>query len=614
MREKIREKIRKERDEFGRSNDQRQHQQQPRRDAEPPRRDEEYDRRRSRDHPRYHHGNDNDTADGDDDHSRRHQETRRNGGGQQQQRQRRFTDHERRRDNSDRRQYDDNGEPHDDTRQYYHEPPLNTHTKATHTPSLRELAPGQVVHGKVVRMETYGAFVEFGNHQRGLVHISQLKPERVQQVSDILTLQQPVYCVVLGFEGPKIRLSLVGVDQSTGTLDFSFRLPDESSREPAGIYGPGGGAGERSSAMMMGSNHRQRAQERQRLLREIDVRHWKDEPPLQGIWGRSPSPPPIKKAVVDETKDDSTSSSENGDNSSSSGSDSSSESSEESRRRRRRKRRVREDSGKRRRTNHREKKDNSSTDSDSSSESSEESRRRRRRKRRGREDSGKRRRTSHRDRRRRRQKSPSTSASDNSASSSDSDESSIKSSSVDSKRLGVVDHEDMPPPPTMDAQDLREAQEFQKAVQGGNRRGDDDDSDDDGPMPLAQTTMDGSGANQNSAAYGKALLPGEGQALAAYVQQNLRIPRRGEIGYTGDEIESYETSGYVMSGSRHARMNAVRIRKENQVYSAEEQRALALITMEENQQKESQLLTDFRTMLKEKQRLREMAAKKGGGD
>jgi len=60
-----------------------------------------------------------------------------------------------------------------------------------------------------------------------------------------------------------------------------------------------------------------------------------------------------------------------------------------------------------------------------------------------------------------------------------------------------------------------------------------------------------------------------------------------------------------MSGSRHTRMNAVRIRKENQVYSAEEQRALALITLEEKQQKEAKLMQDFRTMLKERQDLRE---------
>jgi len=52
-----------------------------------------------------------------------------------------------------------------------------------------------------------------------------------------------------------------------------------------------------------------------------------------------------------------------------------------------------------------------------------------------------------------------------------------------------------------------------------------------------------------------------------------------------------------MSGSRHTRMNAVRIRKENQIYSAEEQRALALLTLEERQQKEANLLQDFRAML-----------------
>ena len=67
-----------------------------------------------------------------------------------------------------------------------------------------------------------------------------------------------------------------------------------------------------------------------------------------------------------------------------------------------------------------------------------------------------------------------------------------------------------------------------------------------------------------------------------------------------------------MSGSRHARMNAVRIRKENQIYSAEEQRALALITYEENQQKEAALLQDFRSMLKEKRS--EMRSRRGGED
>ena len=42
-----------------------------------------------------------------------------------------------------------------------------------------------------------------------------------------------------------------------------------------------------------------------------------------------------------------------------------------------------------------------------------------------------------------------------------------------------------------------------------------------------------------------------------------------------------------MSGSRHKRMNAVRIRKENQIYSAEEKRALQLFNHEEKQARPS---------------------------
>lgn len=50
--------------------------------------------------------------------------------------------------------------------------------------------------------------------------------------------------------------------------------------------------------------------------------------------------------------------------------------------------------------------------------------------------------------------------------------------------------------------------------------------------------------------FGHALLPGEGAAMAAFVAEGKRIPRRGEIGLTSDEIAQYESVGYVMSGSR----------------------------------------------------------------
>ena len=37
--------------------------------------------------------------------------------------------------------------------------------------------------------------------------------------------------------------------------------------------------------------------------------------------------------------------------------------------------------------------------------------------------------------------------------------------------------------------------------------------------------------------------------------------------FGGDDVERLEKDDYVMSGSRHAKMNAERLKKENQVYT-----------------------------------------------
>ncbi|PRW59856.1 UPF0396 -like [Chlorella sorokiniana] len=105
------------------------------------------------------------------------------------------------------------------------------------------------------------------------------------------------------------------------------------------------------------------------------------------------------------------------------------------------------------------------------------------------------------------------------------------------------------------------------------------------------------GGDAFQADYGTHLLPGEGQAMAAYVQAGKRIPRRGEVGLDSTEIEKFEQIGYVMSGSRHSRMNAVRIRKENQVYTAEEKAALAMFNFEENKRKEAKILEEMRRLV-----------------
>ncbi|XP_057706892.1 NKAP-like protein [Corythoichthys intestinalis] len=70
-------------------------------------------------------------------------------------------------------------------------------------------------------------------------------------------------------------------------------------------------------------------------------------------------------------------------------------------------------------------------------------------------------------------------------------------------------------------------------------------SADVGPeAPLALLSQD-----EKPLDYGHALLPGEGAAMAEYVKAGKRIPKRGEISLTSNEIAAFEKSGYVMSGS-----------------------------------------------------------------
>lgn len=116
-----------------------------------------------------------------------------------------------------------------------------------------------------------------------------------------------------------------------------------------------------------------------------------------------------------------------------------------------------------------------------------------------------------------------------------------------------------------------------------------------GPEPL---TREGHVEQfESTSMYGTHLRPGEGSAMAAYVQQGARIPRRGEVGLDAEKIDQFEKIGYVMSGNRNAKMNAIRMRKENQVYTAEEKAALAMLNFEEKKRKEAKIIEDMRKLV-----------------
>ncbi|BDX01222.1 polyribonucleotide nucleotidyltransferase [Maricaulis maris] len=76
---------------------------------------------------------------------------------------------------------------------------------------------GKVYKGKVVKVMDFGAFVNFFGPKDGLVHVSQLKAERVNHPSDVVKEGQEVYVKLLGFDDRgKVRLSMKVIDQETG--------------------------------------------------------------------------------------------------------------------------------------------------------------------------------------------------------------------------------------------------------------------------------------------------------------------------------------------------------------------------------------------------------------
>jgi len=76
---------------------------------------------------------------------------------------------------------------------------------------------GEIYTGKVVKVVDFGAFVNFFGPRDGLVHISELAPQRVEKVTDIINEGDEIKVKLLAIDNRgKVRLSLKAVDQETG--------------------------------------------------------------------------------------------------------------------------------------------------------------------------------------------------------------------------------------------------------------------------------------------------------------------------------------------------------------------------------------------------------------
>jgi polyribonucleotide nucleotidyltransferase len=94
---------------------------------------------------------------------------------------------------------------------------------------VAEPEAGVIYEGKVVKIMDFGAFVNFLGSRDGLVHISELAPQRVKQVSDVVEVGQQVKVKVIGMDDRgKVKLSMKVVDQATGA-DISDQISKEDA-------------------------------------------------------------------------------------------------------------------------------------------------------------------------------------------------------------------------------------------------------------------------------------------------------------------------------------------------------------------------------------------------
>ena len=83
---------------------------------------------------------------------------------------------------------------------------------------LSELKPGTILRGTVRNITDFGAFVDIGLHEDGLIHISELAKRRVKHPLEVVSI------------GQVLRVMVISVDEKRGRIGLSLkRVPEEAS-------------------------------------------------------------------------------------------------------------------------------------------------------------------------------------------------------------------------------------------------------------------------------------------------------------------------------------------------------------------------------------------------
>ncbi|MCW2906150.1 MAG: Tex-like protein-like protein, partial [Actinomycetia bacterium] len=118
-------------------------------------------------------------------------------------------------------------------------PAFTTASFAEGVETLEDLAPGMVLEGVVTNVAAFGAFVDIGVHQDGLVHVSAMSRTFVSDPRQVVKSGDVVRVRVLGVDIPRKRISLtLRLDD-----DAPGGRPGKGQPAGAGAVASGGGGG-----------------------------------------------------------------------------------------------------------------------------------------------------------------------------------------------------------------------------------------------------------------------------------------------------------------------------------------------------------------------------------
>ena len=114
---------------------------------------------------------------------------------------------------------------------------------------LDDLAPGMELMGTVLNVVDFGAFVDIGLKDSGLVHVSQLATKFIQDPHDCVSVGDIVTVWVMAVDKERRRVSLTMIDPAsrrTGDVATDARAPRPNGRpeEPAPLPAPGDAGGQ----------------------------------------------------------------------------------------------------------------------------------------------------------------------------------------------------------------------------------------------------------------------------------------------------------------------------------------------------------------------------------